>query len=175
MSFIDMSLKNIKRFFKNISSLKSITFDCDGILIIGERRANHPFIDRPIEKSDLLGLQKLIETKLFIISAITKSRNPKLKTYLHSLGFDHIYLGADDKLLAYEELKTIYELHDSECCHIGDGEADLPLLNKVGFSVTVPHASVALKEAADYCTEHEGGWGAVAELCALIIDCKQGH
>lgn len=51
---------------------------------------------------------------------------------------------------------------------MGDELFDIPVMEKVGFSATVPHAVSAVKKHAHYVTECEGGWGAVREIVDAI-------
>ena len=45
---------------------------------------------------------------------------------------------------------------------------DLPVLERVGFSATVPHAVEAVKARVHYITQKQGGWGAVREVADAI-------
>jgi 3-deoxy-D-manno-octulosonate 8-phosphate phosphatase (KDO 8-P phosphatase) len=51
---------------------------------------------------------------------------------------------------------------------IGDELFDIPVLQKVGFSATVPHAVDTVKSRVHYVTENLGGWGAVREIADAI-------
>jgi len=46
---------------------------------------------------------------------------------------------------------------------------DLPLLEHVGFSIAVANAVPALLGHCDYVTTKSGGFGAVREVCELIV------
>ncbi len=51
---------------------------------------------------------------------------------------------------------------------MGDDLFDIPVMEKVGFSATVPHAVDEVKVRAHYITESRGGWGAVREVADAI-------
>ena len=51
---------------------------------------------------------------------------------------------------------------------MGDDLFDIPVLERVGFGVTVPHAVDAVKNRVHYVTQTPGGWGAVREIADAI-------
>ena len=52
---------------------------------------------------------------------------------------------------------------------MGDDLVDLPVLNRVGFSVAVADATLDILPHVDYVTNHDGGRGAVREVTELIL------
>ncbi|MBY0345601.1 MAG: HAD hydrolase family protein, partial [Neisseriaceae bacterium] len=64
-------------------------------------------------------------------------------------------------------LKTGFSL--AETAMMGDDWIDLPILRQVGLAVTVPEASLLIKQHAHYVTTATGGHGAVREVCELIL------
>jgi 3-deoxy-D-manno-octulosonate 8-phosphate phosphatase (KDO 8-P phosphatase) len=57
----------------------------------------------------------------------------------------------------------------TDCAYVGDDLPDLPLLEHVGFSVAVANAVPVLQEHCDYVTTRAGGFGAVREICDLLV------
>jgi 3-deoxy-D-manno-octulosonate 8-phosphate phosphatase (KDO 8-P phosphatase) len=51
---------------------------------------------------------------------------------------------------------------------MGDDLFDIPVIERVGFSATVPHAVDPVKARCHYVTETPGGWGAVREVADAI-------
>ena len=51
------------------------------------------------------------------------------------IGFDAIYLSSYSKIDAYRDLKTKFNLDDSQICYVGDDLPDIPLL---GWSDPLP-------------------------------------
>jgi len=60
-------------------------------------------------------------------------------------------------------------LPTSACAHIGDDLPDVPVFVRCGLAVAVPHAPPIVRARAHFVTEHDGGRGAVRELCELIL------
>ena len=51
---------------------------------------------------------------------------------------------------------------------MGDDLYDIPVIERVGFSATVPEAVEPVKARVSYITESSGGWGAVREVADAI-------
>ena len=59
-----------------------------------------------------------------------------------------------------------------QLAYAGDDWIDLPVLQRVGLAVTVPHAPAEVQAAAHWITTRAGGAGAVRELCELLLDAQ---
>jgi 3-deoxy-D-manno-octulosonate 8-phosphate phosphatase (KDO 8-P phosphatase) len=59
-----------------------------------------------------------------------------------------------------------------QCGAMGDDLPDLPVLRQVAFAATVPSAPPLVRASAHYVTGHEGGRGAVRELCEFILNAQ---
>ena len=55
---------------------------------------------------------------------------------------------------------------------MGDDVIDIPPMRRAGLGVTVPHAMPLVKEYAHYTTERQAGFGAVREVCELIMKAQ---
>ena len=80
-----------------------------------------------------------------------------------------LYQGVFDKADVLNKLIKKYKLITEEIVYIGDDLGDLPVLEKVGFPVTVPEAPDEVKRAAIYITKCSGGKGAVREMVTFIL------
>ena len=55
---------------------------------------------------------------------------------------------------------------------MGDEFFDLPVLQRVGFSATVPSASFEIQEQVDYITKTESGKGCAREVMDILRVCQ---
>jgi 3-deoxy-D-manno-octulosonate 8-phosphate phosphatase (KDO 8-P phosphatase) len=85
-----------------------------------------------------------------------------------SLGIKRAYFGINDKVAVYKDVAGTLGISKRETAFIGDELVDIPLLQIVGVSATVPEAVDEVLAAAEYVTRRPGGNGAVRELCDLI-------
>jgi len=85
------------------------------------------------------------------------------------LGIDLIYQGALKKLDSYEDAKQKTELEDHQIAYIGDDLIDVPIMRRVGFSAAPSDSLPEVLETVDFVSAHQGGKGAVREVCDLIL------
>jgi 3-deoxy-D-manno-octulosonate 8-phosphate phosphatase (KDO 8-P phosphatase) len=57
-------------------------------------------------------------------------------------------------------------------CFVGDDIIDIPILEKVGFAVTVPNAPKYIANYVHYTTTLAGGEGAVREVIDMLIESR---
>jgi 3-deoxy-D-manno-octulosonate 8-phosphate phosphatase (KDO 8-P phosphatase) len=72
----------------------------------------------------------------------------------------------------YNQIKVEEKIHDDEVAYMGDDTPDLLVMQQVGLPITVPNAIDAIKAIAVITTQHEGGRGAVREICDYLMTCQ---
>ena len=88
------------------------------------------------------------------------------------LKIPHLIQGRKDKLEALEELASRLAIPLSACAYMGDDFIDAPAIRAAGIGITVPTALPAAIAAADYVTRSHAGYGAVREVCDLILAAR---
>ncbi len=88
------------------------------------------------------------------------------------LNITEVHQDIKDKVKVYEKIAAIYNLPDENVAFMGDDLIDLPLLCRVGFSVTAADAISEVKDKVDMITEKKGGEGAVREVIDFILKAK---
>ena len=83
-----------------------------------------------------------------------------------------VYQGALNKKEVFERILKKNELTANQTAFMGDDIVDIPVLKRVGFSVAVANALDVVKKSADYITNHSGGYGAVREICDLLLKAQ---
>jgi 3-deoxy-D-manno-octulosonate 8-phosphate phosphatase (KDO 8-P phosphatase) len=116
---------------------------------------------------DGVGIKRLIESG-YKIAVITGSASEDIRARVKSLKIQYFYEGALDKEPAFALLQKESGISPHEMAYIGDDIFDIPLIQKVGFSATVPEAVDEVIEVAHYVTRRPGGCGAVREVCDFI-------
>ena len=91
------------------------------------------------------------------------------------LGIREVHQGVIDKAVVYERIRIQYGLRDEELAYMGDDVIDLPILGRVGLSVSVPNAHDDVKDRVDWVTIHPGGQGAVRELTDLLLAARRSR
>ncbi len=88
------------------------------------------------------------------------------------LGIAYAYQGVEDKTVALSALCGESGISADRMAHAGDDIPDLPLFDRVGMRLSVPHAHPEVAARADYVTAASAGAGAVREICHLILIAK---
>jgi 3-deoxy-D-manno-octulosonate 8-phosphate phosphatase (KDO 8-P phosphatase) len=152
--------------------IRLVISDVDGVLTTGALFYQADGTELKVfNVQDGLGIKMLQQTGVNV-AIITARTSEAVAQRMRDLKVEHVYQGQANKLPAYEELKQKLHLTDQEIAYIGDDLPDLPLLRRVGFSVTVPNAPQIIQEHAAWITCAEGGKGAVRELCELIMQAQ---
>lgn len=84
-----------------------------------------------------------------------------------------MYQKVFNKKEVFEKILKKHKLSPEETAFIGDDIVDIPVLKRVGFSVAVADAVDVVKKQVDYITSHEGGKGAVREVCEMILKAQE--
>ncbi len=156
-------------------AIQLIIFDVDGILTTGHLTYSPNGLEyKDFYVYDGQGI-KFLQRAGIEVGIITNCLSAAVKRRMQDLGIQHVYQGAGAKLPAYEDLKQKLQLTDEKIAYMGDDLPDLPILSRVGLSITVPNAPKILQEKAMWVTEKAGGLGAVREVCEFIIHSQNKY
>lgn len=106
------------------------------------------------------------------IAIITGRKSAIVENRMSALGIKHVYQGQDNKLAAYADIHNNLNIAPEHTAYIGDDLIDWPVMEKVGLSVCVADGHPLLAQRADFVTRIQGGYGAVREVCDLILEAK---
>jgi arabinose-5-phosphate isomerase len=149
-----------------IRGIRLLTCDVDGVLT-----DSRIFVDdhgREIKAYSALdghGLKMLMHAGI-AVGWITGSKAPAVMHRARQLGVQHLVQGAEDKLTPWHKLIAQLGLPPEACAHIGDDLPDVPLFNRCGLAVAVPHAPAAVRARTHYVTHTDGGAGACAKYAS---------
>jgi 3-deoxy-D-manno-octulosonate 8-phosphate phosphatase (KDO 8-P phosphatase) len=155
----------------NLSRLKKIRLlilDVDGIMTDGRIfwLEGHGW-SRHFHIRDGYGLKLLMKAGIQV-AIISGGDSKDVRTRMEFLKIPYVFLGDEDKLKALEKITLASGLTHEQMAFMGDDVYDIPVLEKVGFSATVPTAVGPVKKRVHYITAAEGGWGAVREIADAI-------
>ena len=154
--------------------IRLLALDVDGVLTDGRLYFDSQGNElKAFNSRDGLGLKALQKFGIQL-AIITGRKSPMVAVRATQLNIEHVYQGSNDKLGAYMDLLGKTGLAAEQVCYAGDDWIDLPVLRRVGLSVTVPDADEEVKKRVHWVTSRAGGHGAVREICDLILSA-QGH
>ena len=154
--------------------VKLLLLDCDGVLTDGRiTLLENGDEEKSFHTRDGHGLVLLHRAGLQsgIISGRTSSA---VERRARDLGIAYVRQGTWDKIKDFAEVLAAAGVEASDAAYIGDDVTDIPLMRRCGFAVAVADATEDTRRAAHYTTGLPGGFGAVREVCELILKA-QGH
>lgn len=151
--------KNIKLFICDIDGVFS-----DGRIYLG----NNGEELKAFHTKDGYGIKALIASGVDV-AVITGRRSSIVENRMKSLNVMHIIQGEENKLPALKKLANEFNICPSEIAYIGDDMPDFECLNYAGLSIAVNDAHPHILQCANYITYTRGGFGAVREICDLIM------
>lgn len=153
---------------KRLKKIKLLILDIDGVMTDGRVfwLEGHGWV-RHFHIKDGHGLKVLMGCGIQV-AVISGGDSKDVRTRMEFLKIKHVFLGDEDKLKALDKIIASTGFSTEQMAFMGDELFDIPVIEKVGFSATVPHAVDAVKARVHYVTETPGGWGAVREVADAI-------
>jgi len=119
-------------------------------------------------RSDGLALKRLRQAGVQAVVLSTEA-NPVVAARCRKLGIPYTQ-GLEDKTAALRRLLEQREIDPAHAIYLGNDVNDIPCFPLVGYAVVVADARPEARRQADMTLTNRGGYGAVAELCDLIIE-----
>jgi 3-deoxy-D-manno-octulosonate 8-phosphate phosphatase (KDO 8-P phosphatase) len=153
---------------KKLQKIRLLGLDVDGVLTDGKVwYVEGTGWTRSFSVKDGHGLKLLMKMGVEI-AFISGGDSKSVRERATFLGVKHVHLGDENKLVAFERILKTTGFSEEQIAFVGDELFDIPVLERVGFSATVPGAVPEVKEVVDYVAKEPGGSGAVREIADLI-------
>ena len=149
--------------------VRLLLLDCDGVLTDGRIT--------PVEGGEELksfhtrdGHGLVMLHRAGLRSGIISGRTSRLVGLRAAdLGVSFVRQGALNKVEAFESLLAEAGVEPAHAAYVGDDVVDIPLMRRCALAVAVADATQDTRAAAHYVTRLPGGFGAVREVCELIL------
>jgi len=157
---------------RRAARIKLLLMDCDGVLTDGRiTLLDNGDEEKSFHTRDGHGLVLLHRAGLQ--SGIISGRTSGLvERRASELGIKYVRQGTWNKIKDFEELLTEIEIDEKEVAFIGDDVTDIPLMQRSELAVAVADAVEETRGVAHYVTQLPGGFGAVREVCELILKAQ---
>ena len=103
------------------------------------------------------------------VAVISSRQASAVDNRMSELGVADVLQGSRDKLEALNGLVGRLGIELSAVACVGDDVADVPMMRSVGLAIAVVDAQQQARESAHYSTSAKGGYGAVREVCDLLL------
>lgn len=163
------SKKELTSIARNVSLL---ILDVDGVLtdgsIILDSKENEL---KSFHVRDGHGIKMLIRADIRV-AIITGRYSKVVERRALELGIKDVFQKCLDKTIAYRQLAETYSLRDGEIAYVGDDIVDIPVFRRCGLPIAVADAEDAVKPFVKMITRHNGGQGAIREVCDFLLKAK---
>lgn len=147
--------------------------DVDGVLTDGRIWLSDSGIEsKAFDTQDGFGIRQLLRAGLEV-AVISGRKSPAVEKRMAELGVSHVFLGCDDKVAVFDSLISQLGIDTANTAYIGDDLPDLPLLRRAGIGIAVANAVAAVRAECAVTTTTSGGYGAVREVCDLILAARK--
>lgn len=158
-----------------LASIRLVAFDVDGVFTDGRFYLSDDGVEsKAFNTQDGYGIRQVLHAGVEV-AVISGRRSAAVQQRMDELGVRHVIQDCSDKIAAFDALTKELGISDAECIYVGDDVPDLPLLGKAGISVAVANAVAEVREYCDYTTQARGGFGAVREICNLLLRARSGR
>lgn len=152
-----------------VKKIKLLVLDVDGVLTNGRVYFDTDGREfRAFHYQDIMGISRL-KKKGIEVALVSGEENSIITKFAEKMKIAKTFQGCKEKDKAIDDLAHYYKLDLSNVCFMGDDINDIPAFEKVGLAVGVPNGLEDIRNHVDFVTKRLGGYGAVREVCELII------
>jgi 3-deoxy-D-manno-octulosonate 8-phosphate phosphatase (KDO 8-P phosphatase) len=152
------------------AQIRLVIFDVDGVLTDGRLYlADDGNEFKAFHSRDGHGM-KMLQNQGVAVAIISGRRSLAVERRMADLGIDYVYMGVQDKLVAFQDLLQRQGLDPAQVAYVGDDVIDLPVMSRVGLAIAVQDADPFVKRHAHWQTPSPGGRGAAREVCELLLE-----
>ena len=151
-------------------TVKLIVCDFDGVvtdnLVLTDQDGRETVT---ASRSDSMHIKTLREKGVELM-VLSSEPNPVVLARAKKMGVEAIHnVGMQDKGRAMREVLEQKNIKAENVIYIGNDLNDLPCFEIAGWSVAVADAYPEVIRAADYVLTKMGGYGAIRELCEIVL------
>jgi len=152
--------------------IKLLVCDVDGVFSDGRIYLGNEGEElKAFHTKDGLGIKSLGANGVDV--AIITGRNSAIvANRMQALNVKHIIQGQENKLPALLALATELNIELEEIAYIGDDVPDIACIEAVSLGIAVNDAHPLVIKTANYISFTRGGFGAVREVCDLIMQSQ---
>ncbi|BDV43493.1 haloacid dehalogenase [Geotalea uraniireducens] len=159
---------------ERLRNIRLLLLDVDGVMTDGRIIFDSNGIESKFfNVKDGHGI-KMVQRAGIEVGIISGRESQVVTNRAAELGISLVYQKSLDKLTPYQAILTQTGLSDSQVAYMGDDIIDLPLLRRVGVAAAPADAVPDVLPHVHFVAKNRGGWGAVREVCDLLLK-EQGR
>jgi 3-deoxy-D-manno-octulosonate 8-phosphate phosphatase (KDO 8-P phosphatase) len=158
---------------ERLADIRLLLMDVDGVMTDGRIIFDSNGIESKFfNVKDGHGI-KMVQRSGIEVGIISGRESQVVRNRAEELGISLVYLKAYDKLIPFQEILSKTGLVDRQVAYIGDDVIDIPILRRVGFAAAPADAIADVFPYVHFITRNGGGWGAVREVCDLLLKSQK--
>ncbi len=166
---------NKEQAIASANKIKLLLLDVDGILTDGKLYFSNSGEEiKAFHSLDGHGIKMLMSTGI-PVGIITGRKSNIVSKRAADLGIDILYQGREDKIDVLREIIANTGIDANAIAYAGDDLPDLPVLQAVGLSFSVPGGHPDVIDAVHVVTTRSGGEGAVREVTDFILNAQANN
>ena len=155
--------------------IRLLVLDVDGVLTDGQLHFGPRGEEfKSFHVRDGAGIKALLDAGIEV-AVISGRDSLATAARMRELGVRHVRQACGDKRAGLRELLSETGIEPGQVACIGDDVADINMMRMVGLAVAVADAHPAACDAARWVTRLPGRFGAVRELCDLLLDVRKNE
>ena len=156
----------------NLSDIRAIVFDIDGVLspsTVPVDEEGRP--SRMINVKDSFAIRLSI-SKGLRVAIISGATDPRMQEAYSRFGVTDIFMSRPDKKSVMLRWMSDASLARHEVAYVGDDIPDIPAMSCAGLRVCPADAADDVKETANYISRVPGGHGVARDLLEQILSAQ---
>jgi 3-deoxy-D-manno-octulosonate 8-phosphate phosphatase (KDO 8-P phosphatase) len=155
-----------------LKKIKLLILDVDGVMTDGRIIFDSNGVESKFfNVKDGHGI-KMLQRAGIEVAIISGRQSTVVTNRAAELGIERVFQKATAKLAPYKQILADTGLANEEVAFMGDDLIDIPVLRRVGFAVAPRDAVAEVIPFIHLVTKNSGGWGAVREVCDLLLKAQ---
>nr|WP_054693134.1 HAD-IIIA family hydrolase [Geotalea toluenoxydans] len=152
-----------------LKNIRLLLLDVDGVMTDGRIIFDSNGIESKFfNVKDGHGI-KMVQRAGIEVGIISGRESQVVVNRAAELAIGIVYQKCLDKLTPYLKILEATGLDHSQVAFVGDDVIDIPVMRRAGFAAAPADAVAEVIPYAHFVTRNRGGWGAVREVCDLLL------
>lgn len=159
----------MQNFRERLHEIRAFAFDVDGVCTNNTVLINeNGLLLRNSNTRDGYAIHAAIRNN-FPVAIITGGRTQSVAERFRALGVQDIFLGVNDKTIAFNTFINKYNLNQKEVLYMGDDWPDYDILQLCGLPTCPADAAREIQDIAIYISPFKGGEGCVRDVIEQVL------
>lgn len=157
---------------EKLKKIKLLILDVDGVMTDGRIIFDSNGVESKFfNVKDGHGI-KMLQRSGIEVAIISGRESAVVTNRAAELGIAQVYQKSLDKVTPFRKILQDTALAADQVAFMGDDLIDIPVLKLAGFAATPADGNPDVIPYVDYIALKGGGWGAVREVCDMIIKAQ---